>query len=122
MILLSTDVNATVGKSLRDWVAAKLRTCWQRWRKERLVDRTILEQLAKAGVGIGWSIGATLLGWYFDPQQKILYVERSFWVEILDAPDPLVKAIAAELRRVFQKQEVNLKSYDTGEAVHIREE
>jgi hypothetical protein len=120
-ILLSTDVNATVGNRAPNWIAAKLRTCWQRWWKARLVDRTIREQLTRAGVGVGWSIGATLLGRYYDPEKKILYMERSFQVEILDAPYPLMRAIAEELRRTFRQQEVILKSYDTGEAEHIRE-
>jgi hypothetical protein len=120
MILLSADVNATVGNGIGDWLAAKLRTSWQRWCKARLVDRVILEQLAKAGVAVGWSIGATVLGRYYDPQKKVLYVERSFSIEIIDAPYPLLKAIAAELRRTFRQQEVILKSYDTGEAEHIR--
>ena len=78
-------------------------------------------RLAEAGVGVGWSIGATLLGRYFDPETRTLYVERSFSVEILDAPYPLLKSIAEGLRQVFRQQEVILKSYDTGEAEHIRE-
>jgi hypothetical protein len=121
MVLLSTDVNATVGKGVGDWFAATLRTAWQRRWKDRLVDRVILEQLAKAGVPVGWSIGPTLLGRYYDPENKVLYVERSFSVEILDAPYPLLKAIAEELRRTFRQQEVILKSYDTGTAEHVRE-
>src|SRR5205085_153807 len=109
-ILLSTDVNATVGHRLGDWLAAKLRTGWQRRWKTRLADGVILEQLAKAGVAVGWSIGATVLGRYYDPEQKLLYVERSFSVEILDAPYPLLKAIAEQLRRTFRQQEVILQS------------
>jgi hypothetical protein len=122
MVLLSTDVNATVGKGISPWLAAKLRTFWQRRWKDHLVDRVILEQLTKAGVAVGWSIGATLLGRYYDPEKKLLYLERSFSVEILDAPYPLLRAIAEELRRTFRQQEVILKSYDTGEAEHIREQ
>ena len=87
-----------------------------------MVDQTILLQLGKAGVGIGWSIGPALMGRYYDPEKKLLYVERSFHVEILDAPYPLLKAIAEALRQTFQQQEVILKSYDTGQAEHIREE
>jgi hypothetical protein len=120
MILLSTDVNATVGSRISDWFVANLRTFWQRRCRDRLVDRVILEQLAKAGIAVGWSIGPTILGRYYDPEQKLLYVERSFSVEILDAPYPLLSAIAEELRRTFRQQEVILKSYDTGEAEHIR--
>jgi hypothetical protein len=122
MILLSTDVNAGVGKRITDWMAAKLRTFWQRRSKDRVVDRIILEHLAKAGVAVGWSIGATVLGRYYDPDEKVLYVERSFSVEILDAPYPLLKAIAEELRRAFRQQEVILKSYDTGAAEHVRQQ
>lgn len=120
MILLSTDVNATVTNRVGAWIMANLRTFWQRRRKNRLVDRAILEQLARAGVGMGWSVGATLLGRYYDPEKQLLYLERSFWVEILDAPYPLVKAIAEELRRTFRQEEVILKSYDTGVAEHLR--
>ncbi len=122
MILLSTDVNATVGRRIGDWLLAKLRTNWQRRWKDRLVDRVVLEQLAKAGVPVGWSIGPTLPGRYYDPENRILYRERSFSVEILDAPYPLLKAIAEELRRTFRQQEVILKSYDTGVAEHVRPE
>jgi hypothetical protein len=122
MILLSTDVNATVGNGISDWFWAILLTWWQRRRKDRLVDRVILEQLAKAGVPVGWSIGPAVLGRYYDPDKKVLYVERSFSVEILDAPYPLLKAIAEGLRRSFRQQEVILKNYDTGEAEHVREE
>lgn len=120
MVLLSTDVNAAVGQRISDWIAAKLRTSLQRWRKHGLVDGIIQGQLAKAGVAIGWSIGPTHLGRYYDPETRVLYVERSFYVEILDAPYPLLKAIAEELRLAFQQQEVILKSYDTGEAEHVR--
>jgi hypothetical protein len=120
MILLSTDVNATVGDRLRDWLAARLQTWWQRRRRDRLVDRVILEQLTKADVAIGWSVGPTILGRYYDPEKQILYLERSFPVEILDAPYPLLRAISEGLRRAFRQEEVILKSYDTGEAEHVR--
>jgi hypothetical protein len=122
MILLSTDVNATGGTGIRSWLAAKLRTSWQRQRRAGLVDQVILEQLAKAGLAVGWSIGATVVGRYYDPEQKVLYVERSFSVEILDAPYPLLRAIAENLRRAFRQQEVILKSYDTAQAEHIRQD
>ncbi len=121
MILLSTDVNATVGKGIRSWLAAKLLTSWQRRMRDRLVDQVILAQLAQANVAIGWSIGATVEGRYYDPEKKVLYVERSFSVEVLDAPYPLLKVIAEEMRRAFRQQEVILKAYDTGEAEHIRQ-
>jgi hypothetical protein len=121
MILLSTDLNATVGEGSIAWLAAKLRTAWQRYRKNHLVDQVVLEELQNAGLAMGWSIGATVLGRYYDPEQKLLYVERSFAVEVLDAPYPLLKAIAAKLRRTFRQQEVILKSFDTGVAEHIRE-
>ena len=62
------------------------------------------------------------MGRYYDPEKKVLYVERSFSVEVLDAPYPLLKAIAEKLRRAFRQQEVILKSYDTGEAEHLRQE
>jgi len=120
MILLSTDVNATVGNRLPDWLVARLQTGWQRCWRDRYVDRVILEQLANAGVAMGWSVGPMVLGRYYDPDRKLLYVERSFSVEILDAPYPLLKGIAEVLRRAFRQQEVILKSYDTGEAEHIR--
>jgi hypothetical protein len=122
MILLSTDVNVAVGNRIADWLAARLRTAWQRRSKNSIVDRAILKELAKAGVGLGWSIGVSRQGRYYDAEARILYVEQSFYVEILDAPFPLLKAIAAELRRTFRQQEVILKSYDTGEAEHVREE
>jgi hypothetical protein len=120
MILLSTDVNATVGNRLRDRLAAKLQTWWQRRRRDHLVDQVILGQLTKAGVATGWSVGPTILGRYYDPEKQILYVERSFSVEILDAPYPLLRAIADGLRWAFRQEEVILKSYDTGEAEHVR--
>jgi hypothetical protein len=120
IIFLSTDVNATVGSQITDWIGAKLRTLWQRCRKERWVDRIVVEQLGNAGVGIGWSIGPTLLGRYYDPEKKVLYIERAFSVEIFDAPYPLLQAITEALRRTFQQQEVILRSYDTGEAEHTR--
>ena len=50
MILLSTDVNATVGHRVRDWLVAILQTAWQRCWRDHLVDQIILEQLAKAGI------------------------------------------------------------------------
>ena len=121
IILLSTDVNATVGSHIAARIGAKLRTFWQKWRKERLVDRIILEQLSKAGVAIGWSIGPNHLGRYFDPEKNVVYAEQSFAVEILDAPYPLLQTIAEALRRTFQQQEIILRSYDTGDAVHIRD-
>src|SRR6266542_3315795 len=121
MILLSTDVNALAANRLGARIAAFLRTWWQRWRKDRLVDGTILEQLARAGVAVGWSIGGTLLGRYYDPVKQVLYVSRSFGVEVLDAPYPLLQSIAEALRQTFRQEEVILKSYDTGTAEHIRE-
>jgi hypothetical protein len=120
MVLLSTDVNATVGDHVWDWLVAKLQTGWQRRQKVRLVDRVILKELATAGLAVGWSVGPTVLGRYYDPEKQLLYVEWSFSVEILDAPYPLLKTIAEELRQAFRQQEVILKSYDTGEAEHIQ--
>jgi hypothetical protein len=49
----------------------------------------------------------------------VLYSERCFSVEILDAPFPLLRAIAEELRQTFGQREVILKNYDTGEAEHL---
>ena len=40
----------------------------------------------------------------------------------MNATNPLLKAIAEQLRRTFRQQEVILNSYDTGEAEHIRPE
>jgi hypothetical protein len=121
MILLSTDVNATIANRPGSRMGAFLRTHWQRWRKDRLVDNAILAEIARAGVPVGWSIGGTHLGRYYDPVKRILYVECSFGVEILDASYPLLKAIAEALRQVFGQEEVILKSYDTGVAEHIRD-
>ena len=53
---------------------------------------------------------------------RVLFVEPSFSVEILDASYPSLKAIAQELRGTFRQQEVILKSYDTGIAEHVRPE
>jgi hypothetical protein len=120
MILLSADVNANVGNSLGDWLAAVLRTCYQRRFRDKLVDRTMLDQLGKAGIATGWSISPIFTGRYYDPATKTLYLERSFHVEILDAPYPLLLAIAEALRLILRQEEVILKSYDTGVAEHIR--
>jgi len=86
MILLSTDVNATADRRFRGWITAMFWTVWHRVFVVRLVDRAILRQLKRSGVKIGWSIGPTLYGRYYDPEKDILYSERSFSVEILDAP------------------------------------
>jgi hypothetical protein len=120
MILLSTDVNATSGITFLDRFAAKISTWRQRLFRTWLVDKTIREQLDHFGVAIGWSIGPTIKGRYYDPEQRILYLERSFQVEILDAPDPILRAIAEELRQLFHQREVILKNYETGEIEHIR--
>jgi hypothetical protein len=61
MVLLSTDVNATVGDGIWERLVARLQTGWQRRRKVGVVDRAILEQLATAGLAIGWSVGPTFL-------------------------------------------------------------
>jgi hypothetical protein len=121
MILLSTDVNATFGNTILDQIAAKLLTWRQRLFRSKLVDRTILALLNHFGVAVGWSIGPVMQGRYYDPEQRILYLERSFQVEILDAPYPILRAIAEDLRRVFEQREVILKSYETGEIEHAME-
>jgi hypothetical protein len=121
MVLLSTDVNATGATGLGARITAWLRTWWQRWRKERLADAAIRQQLTKAGVAVGWSIGGTLLGRDHGPVKQLLYIERSFWVEMLHAPYPLLNVIAEALRQAFHQEEVILKRYDTGVAEHIRD-
>lgn len=111
-----------VASRIIDRIAAKLRTYWQRFFKDLIVDRAVLEILTQSGVGVGWSIGPTFKGRFYDAQKKVLYPERSFYVEVLDAPYPLLKTIAEKLRRAFKQQEVILKSYDTGETEHIQEQ
>jgi hypothetical protein len=46
-------------------------------------------------------------------------MESAFQVEILDAPYPILKAIAEELMHVFKQREVILKNYETGEIKHL---
>jgi hypothetical protein len=121
MILLSTDVNATSGIAFLDRIAAHFSTWQQRLFRSRLVDRTISEQLDRFGVATGWSIGPIIKGRYDDPEKRILYLERSFQVEILDAPYPIIRAIAEELRQLFKQREVILKNYETGETEHIQD-
>lgn len=81
------------------------RTVWHRLFVVRLVDRAILRQLKRSGVKIGWSIGPTLYGRYY---------------EILDAPYPVLKAISHDLLATFRQEAVIFKSYDTGEFERIR--
>jgi hypothetical protein len=92
----------------------------QRLFKDRIVDRVILSILDRSGVTVGWSISSIFKGRYYDPEHHVLYSERSFYVEILDAPYPILKDIAEQLRHTFRQQEVIVKSYDTGEAEHVR--
>ncbi len=121
MILLSTDVNATSGTTFLDRLAARISTWRQRLFRSWLVDRAIREQLNHFDVATGWSIGPNIKGRYYDPEKEILYVERSFQVEILDAPDPVLRAIAEKLRQLFHQREVILKNYETGDVEHIRQ-
>jgi len=120
MILLSSDVNATVRKTTWSRLAARLSTWRQRFFRARIVDRIVLEQVDHFGVPLGWSISPMFHGRYCDPEERVLYLERSFFVEIIDAPYPVLRAIAEELRCAFEQQEVILKNYETGEAEHIR--
>jgi hypothetical protein len=120
MILLSTDVNATAGNTFWERFKARLSTWRQRFFRARIVDRIILHSIDRFDVPLGWSISGMSRGRYYDPQERVLYLERSFSVEILDAPDPILREIAEELRSAFQQQEVILKSYETGNAEHIR--
>lgn len=122
VILISTDVNALAGAGIAGRLAARIRTAYQRLRKDHLVDQVILQHLARAEVAVGWSIGPTLFGRYYDPEERILYLERSFAVEILDAPYPVLKAIAKDLRQTFRQQEVILKCHETGVVEHVRGE
>jgi hypothetical protein len=120
MILLSTDVNAIVGTGIWSQLAARLSTWRQRFFRPSIVDRIVLEEIDRFGVPLGWSISEMFRGRYYDPEERVLYLERSFFVEILDAPYPMLRAIAEKLRRAFEQQEVILKSYETDEAEHIR--
>ena len=63
-------------------------------------------------MAVGWSIGATLLGRYYDPVKQLLYVERSFWVEMLNLRVRRGRAQPIKLRQAQLGDIANTDTYE----------
>lgn len=115
MVVLSTDVNATVEKgSFVNKAKGMLRTWYNRAMKNVLVDDEMKKLVKERGVDTGWSIGNLFRGRYFSPKSQKTFDEKSFAVDIRGVPFDFVKEAARNLGRDFKQESVLVVDYSNG--------
>jgi len=107
MIVMSTDVNATVGKGkLKGWAKGFLKTWFNRIMRSRKVDETMKQLLQEKGLDSGWSIGNLFRGRYYSPKSGDTFNEKSFSIDIRGVPFDFVKDVAKVLAKKFDQESV----------------
>jgi len=106
MIVMSTDVNATVGKSFLGWAKGFMKTWWNRVMKNRKVDDELIRLVKDRGMDTGWSVGNLFRGRYMSPKSGDTFNEKSFAVDIRGVPFDFVEKAAKALRKKFDQEGV----------------
>lgn len=107
MVVMSTDVNATVGKGkIKGWAKGFMKTWFNRIMRSRKIDDTMKELLTKQGLDSGWSIGNLFKGRYFSPKSGDTFNEKSFSLDIRGVPFKFVKDVAKVLAKKFDQESV----------------
>jgi len=113
MIVMSTDVNAEVGRGFVNWAKGFMKTWWNRLMKSQKVDDTLKDLVKERGVDTGWSIGNLFSGRYLSPKTGQTFNEKSFSVDILGVPFEFVRKVADALRKKFDQEAVLVIDHDT---------
>jgi hypothetical protein len=106
MIVMSTDVNATVGRGFKNWAKGILKTWHNRLFKDKKVDEEIQKLVKERGLDTGWSIGNLFRGRYYSPKSDQTFNEQSFAVDVRGVPFDFVLKVAEALRKKFDQESV----------------
>jgi hypothetical protein len=106
MVVMSTDVNATTGKGIKNWAKGLLKTWHNRLFKEKKVDEEIQKLVKERGLDTGWSIGNLFKGRYYSPKSDQTFNEKSFSIDIRGVPFDFVTKVADALRKKFDQESV----------------
>ena len=120
MVVLSTDVNATVSKSgFLSKAQGYLRTWYNRLFKNRLVDDELSKMVREKGLETGWSIGNLFRGRYYSPDSKRVFNEKSLSVDIRGVDFDFVKEAGKALGRDFKQESVLLVDHANGRTMLV---
>lgn len=107
MIVMSTDVNATVsGSKLKAVARGLVKTLFNRLLRSRRVDETMKRILEERGMDTGWSIGNLFKGRYYSSKSGKVWDEKSFSIDIRGVPFEFVKDVARVLMKKFDQESV----------------
>lgn len=114
MVVLSTDVNATIEKaSIANWAKGITQTLFNRFLRLRKVNRELMESLTKQGIDVGWSVGNLFHGRYHNPKTGEDYNEKSFAIDIRGVSFDFVREVAKKLIDKFHQHSVLVVDYST---------
>jgi len=120
-IILSTKINARrqpgILGQIKSWVQSVLNT-WQRVRKSTEVMTEYTEEIQReleTPPDIGWSIGPGLYQGRYISKTGEVFDEKSFVIDIRNAPmDEVILPIAQRLGEAFQQESVLIVDHGTG--------
>ena len=115
MVVLSTDVNATMSKStFLNKAKGYLMTWYNRLFKNRLIDEELTKLVMEKGLETGWSIGNLFRGRYLSPKSKNVFNEKSLAVDIRGVDFDFVKEAGMALGRDLHQESVLLVDHSNG--------
>ena len=115
MVVMSTDVNATVSKSsLVGKVKGFLRTWYNRLFRTHKVDEEMSKMVQEKGLETGWSIGNLFSGRYYSPDKKQTFNEQSMAIDIRGVDFDFVKEAGKRLGFDFGQESVLLVDHSNG--------
>ena len=112
MIVMSTDVNATIGRGFIGWAKGVTKTFFNRLLRTKKVDRAMMKGLKRRGVDVGWSIGNMFKGRYHNPKTGDDFDERSFSIDIRGASIELVETVGKAMMKKFDQHSVLVVNYE----------
>jgi len=119
MIVMSTDVNAEVGKGFLSWAKGFMKTWFNRFMKNRMVDEEIEKMVIDRGLETGWSVGNLFRGRFISPKSGESFTEKSFAIDIRGVPFDFVEKAAETLRRKFKQESVLLVNHANNKTFYL---
>jgi hypothetical protein len=119
MIVLSTDVNATVGKNFMGKAKGFLKTWYNRVMKNKKVDDELRDMVKGRGIDTGWSVGNLFRGRFMSPKTNKVFNEKSFAVDIRGVPFEFVQQAAETLRKTFEQEGVLVIDYSNNKTYYM---
>ena len=114
MIIMSTDVNATVGRGFVSWAKGFTRKWFNRFWRGKIVEKDLMRMVKERGMDTGWSVGNTFRGRYHNPKTGEDFDERSFTVDIRGVPIKFVEDVGKSLMKKFRQHSVMVVNHATG--------